>query len=107
MKKVIRLKESDIHQMVKRVLNEGWFNRKKEIKSFQDYEDYIRGIDTDIVVYDTKEDFLISRSGTYGDEYIIHTLPKEKYNEKQAIAIGLDISGEDNFPNKIKQRQGN
>jgi len=82
------------------ILNEGWFDRKKEIESFQDYEDYIRGIDTDIVVYDTKENFLISRQGTYGDENIIHTLPKEKYSKDQAVAIGLDISGEDNFPNK-------
>lgn len=82
------------------ILNEGWFNRKKEIKSFQDYEDYVQGTDTTIVVYDTKENFLISRNGEYGDEYILHTLPKEKYSKDQAVAIGLDISGEDNFPNK-------
>lgn len=85
---------------VGRKITEGWFDRKREIKSFQDYQDYVQGIDTTIVVYDTKENFLISRSGEYGDEYTLHTLPKEKYSKDQAVAIGLDISGEDNFPNK-------
>jgi len=51
MKKTIKLKESDLHKIVKRVLNESWFRRKKEIASFQDYEDFIGGVDNDLVVY--------------------------------------------------------
>ncbi len=33
------------------ILKEGWFDRKREIKSFQDYEDYMGGTDTNIIVY--------------------------------------------------------
>ena len=41
MKKIVRLKESDLHRIVKKVLNENWFNRKKRIDSFQDYDNYM------------------------------------------------------------------
>ena len=87
-------------QLNRVILNEGWFNRKKEIKSFQDYEDYRDGIDTTIVVYEEGENYLINVQGEMGHQVTLHTLPKEKFSEDQAIAIGLDISGEDNFPNK-------
>lgn len=88
-------------EQLKKVINEGWFfNRKKEIGSFQDYTDYMSGIDTTIVVYDEGENYLINRQGSLGHQLTIHTLPKEKFSKDQAIAIALDISGEDNFPNK-------
>ena len=84
----------------KRVFNEGWFNRKKEIKSFQHYKDYMSGIDTNIIVYDVGKNYLINVQGELGREVTTDTLPKEKFSEEQAIAIARDISGEDNFPNK-------
>ena len=75
-----------------------WF--KKEIDSFQDYEDYKKGTDTNIIVYVEGDNYLISRQSSYGEEYLLHKLPKEKYSASQAIAIARDISGEDRFPNK-------
>jgi len=108
MKKVIKINESDLQHIVKRVLNEGWFNsNKKKIKSFQDYEDYRDGIDTTIVVYEEGENYLINVQGEMGRQVTLHTLPKEKFSEEQAIAIGLDISGEDNFPNKRRMNHIN
>ena len=49
--KKIKLTEKDLKRIVKRVLNEGLFSRKKKIKSFQDYNDYVNGIDTSISIH--------------------------------------------------------
>jgi len=95
--KVIKLKESDLHKIVKRVLNESWFRRKKEIASFQDYEDFIGGVDNDLVVYDGDGEFLISRRGELGDEYVIKTYDKERFGEDQVVGIAKGMSKDYKF----------
>jgi len=97
MKKTIKLKESDLHKIVKRVLNESWFRRKKEIASFQDYEDFIGGVDNDLVVYDGDGEFLISRRGELGDEYVIKTYDKERFGEDQVVGIAKGMSKDYKF----------
>ena len=71
--KVIKLKESDLQKIVKKVLNENWFNRKKRIDSFQDYDNYMAGTDVTIKVSEDKDNFYISYVGEMGDEkYRLH-----------------------------------
>ena len=81
-KKIIKLKESDLHKIVKRVLNENWFNRKKQIDSFQDYDNYMSGTDVTIRVWEDRDNFYIGNVGEMGDENITYTLSKTKMNHK-------------------------
>lgn len=89
--KKIRLTEKDLHRIVKRVLNEGLFNRKKKIKSFQDYNDYINGIDTTVTVYQKGDKFLVTRRGH--EEYVIKTFD----NVEDALRFASDMTNEEKF----------
>lgn len=89
--KRIRLTEKDLHRIVKRVLNEGLFNRKKKIKSFQDYNDYINGIDTTVTVYQKGDKFLVTRRGH--EEYVIKTFD----NVEDALRFASDMTNEEKF----------
>lgn len=72
-------------------LNEGLFSRKKEIKSFQDYNDYIKGIDTTITVYQKGDKFLVTRRGH--EEYVIKTFD----NVEEALKFASNMANEDKF----------
>ena len=72
-------------------INEGWFSRKKEIKSFQDYNDYINGIDTTITVYEKGDKFLVTRRGH--EEYVIKTFD----NVEDALRFASDMTNEEKF----------
>jgi hypothetical protein len=104
MKKVIRLKESDLQRIVKRVLKEEWNDRRREVTSFQDYNDYINGTDTDIVVYEKSDNFLITRRGEYGAEVVIKTYDKNDYDVNEVVNIANKVSDEDKF--RKGERQG-
>jgi hypothetical protein len=72
------------------------FKRKKKIKSFQDYNDYINGIDTTITVYEKGDKFLVTRRGDY-EEYVIRTFNKDDYSVEEVLDIVSDMSNEDKF----------
>ncbi len=72
------------------------FKRKKKIKSFQDYNDYINGIDTTITVYEKGGKFLVTRRGDY-EEYVIKTFSKDNYSVEEVLDIVSDMSNEDKF----------
>jgi len=72
------------------------FKRKKKIKSFQDYNDYINGIDTTITVYEKGDKFLVTRRGDY-EEYVIRTFSKDNYSVEEVLDIVSDMSNEDKF----------
>ena len=72
-------------------LNEGLFSRKKEIKSFQDYNDYINGIDTTVTVYQKGDKFLVTRRGH--EEYVIKTFD----NVEDALRFASDMTNEEKF----------
>ena len=79
------------------VINEvSIFKRKKKIKSFQDYNDYINGIDTTITVYEKGDKFLVTRRGDY-EEYVIRTFNKDDYSVEEVLDIVSDMSNEDKF----------
>jgi hypothetical protein len=107
MKKIIKLKESDLHKIVKRVLNESWFNRKKEIGSFQDYDDYMVGGDTDLIVWEDRDNFYIGYVDGMGNENIDYTLSKTKmnhrgepkYNKENVTDFAKTLSKEEQFYN--------
>tara|TARA_S200002703_G_scaffold117983_2_gene103602 strand:+ start:478 stop:795 length:318 start_codon:yes stop_codon:yes gene_type:complete len=89
------MKHSQLKQLIKEeirsVLNEGLFDRKKKIKSFQDYNDYINGINTTITVYQKGNKFLVTRRGD--EEYVIKTFD----NVEDALRFASDMSNEDKF----------
>ncbi len=72
-------------------LNEGLFSRKKEIKSFTDYNDYINGIDTTVTVYQKGDKFLVTRRGH--EEYVIKTFD----NVEDALRFASDMTNEEKF----------
>ena len=80
-----------IEEANKRILNEGWFSRKKEIKSFTDYNDYIKGIDTTVTVYQKGDKFLVTRRGH--EEYVIKTFD----NVEDALRFASDMTNEEKF----------
>ena len=86
-----KMKRIIIEEANKRVLNEGWFSRKKKIKSFQDYNDYVNGIDTTINVYQKGDKFLVTRRGH--EEYVIKTFD----NVGDALSFASDMSDEEKF----------
>ena len=94
--KKIRLTEKDLKRIVKRVLNEGLFSRKKKIKSFQDYNDYINDINTTVTLYEKGDNFLVTRRGDY-DEYVIKTFSKDDYSVEDVLNIVSDMTNEDKF----------
>ena len=94
--KKIKLTEKDLQRIVKRVLNEGLFNRKKKIKSFQDYNDYINDINTTVTLYEKGDNFLVTRRGDY-DEYVIKTFSKDDYSVEDVLNIVSDMTNEDKF----------
>jgi len=72
------------------------FSRKKKIKSFQDYNDYINGIDTNVIVYEKGDEFLVSRKGEY-DEYVIKTFSKDNHSVEDVLNIVSDMTNENKF----------
>ena len=94
--KKIKLTEKDLKRIVKRVLNEGLFSRKKKIKSFQDYNDYINDINTTVTVYEKGDNFLVTRRGDH-DEYVIKTFSKDDYSVEDVLNIVSDVTNEDKF----------
>jgi hypothetical protein len=88
--------EEDLKRIVKRVLNEGLFSRKKKIKSFQDYNDYINDINTTVTLYEKGDNFLVTRRGDY-DEYVIKTFSKDDYSVEDVLNIVSDMTNEDKF----------
>lgn len=67
------------------------FKRKKKIKSFQDYNDYINGIDTTVTVYQKGDKFLVTRRGH--EEYVIKTFD----NVEDALRFASDMTNEEKF----------
>ena len=85
-----------IKEEISKVLNEGLFNRKKKIKSFQDYNDYIKGINTTVTIYEKGDDFLVTRRGN-NDEYVIKTFSKDDYSVEDVLNIVSNMTNEDKF----------
>lgn len=89
------MKHTQLKQLIKEeirsVLSEGLFDRKKKIKSFQDYNDYINGIDTTVTVYQKGDKFLVTRRGH--EEYVIKIFD----NVEDALKFASDMTDEDKF----------
>ena len=91
--KKIKLTEKQFNRVI---LNEGLFSRKKKIKSFQDYNDYINDINTTVTLYEKGDNFLVTRRGDY-DEYVIKTFSKDDYSVEDVLNIVSDMTNEDKF----------
>jgi len=50
-----------------------------------------------LVVYDGDGEFLISRRGELGDEYVIKTYDKERFGEDQVVGIAKGMSKDYKF----------
>lgn len=81
------------------------FNKKKEIASFQDYKDFVSGIENDFVVYEDMDSFYINIKGETGDEYNIETFSKEEISREEVIAQAREMSQEDQFQNNKVNNQ--
>lgn len=73
------------------------FKRKKEIESFQDYDAYIEGNDSQYIVYEKGDEYLISVRGEIGDEYVIKSYSKNEKSLDDVLKIAKDKSNQDKF----------
>lgn len=78
------------------------FKRKKEIESFQDYDAYIEGNDSQYVVSEKGDEYLISVRGEFGDEYVIKSYSKNEKSLDDVLKIAKDKSNQDKFGTEPK-----
>lgn len=71
--------------------------KSKEIASYQDYDEYNKGRDSQIIVYENDTEYLISVRGEWGDEYTIKSYDKNKTPVDTVLNTAKRIAKEDKF----------